>query len=161
MFVLLSSFSVGFLIIYNEKKHSAALACMLRLITVIENRATFYSESFSDILLKCKQNAEFAELDILNLFSENLLNSHSPPEAWRNAVVCSKISLLPAERDILIRFSADMCVCNKENISEYSLSALKQIEEFKEKSKENLKSKSKMNAAISVSVGVLTVILLI
>lgn len=161
LFVLVSSFSAGFLIINNAKSRRDNLSRIIRFIEVVERNAEFLSYSFADIVCQCAEQGEFRKLDFLKIFEKEMQCNHSPPAAWRTAVSDSKMNLMTEEKTLLIRFGEDMCSCSREKIADCAGTAIAGIEEIKESAKENVSKKSKSYAALTVFSGILIVILII
>lgn len=159
--VVFSSFSVAYLTIRKEIKHCKHLSLILRFIASVKNCALFYNAPFAEIINQLKNDDNFNKFDFFDYFSENLSSGMSVPDAWRDAIINADIEIDDKERDILIRFGTDMCRCNKVEINEISDQIISEISELRNEAVEKRNTKSKSTAAVTVSTGILIVLIFV
>ena len=157
--VIFSSFSAAYLIIRKEIIHCKSLDTVLRLITEVKNKAIFYSEPFSDIIVQLQNNDDFYKFKLFDVFSENLSSGMAAPDAWHDAIISADMEIEKNECDILIRFGKDMCSCSRGEITEISERAIFEINELREAAVEKRNHKSKSTAVVTVSMGLMIVLI--
>lgn len=154
-----SSFTMAYLVIHKEIKHCKELENVIRLITVIKNKAMFYNAPFSEIIDEINKQNEFPKMRFIMQFSEIISEGLSVPEAWQTAVNKSELNLEMYECDTLIRFGREMCNCNKDEITVVADSAIGELREFSKTATEKRNMKSKSTAAITISMGIMIVLM--
>lgn len=157
--MIVSSFIAAFLIIHREHMHCKYLDAALRLIQTVKNRAVFYQDSFQKSIGYCSASQEFHTLDFLKRFPELMVGGLTPPEAWEKVIQESGINLTVPEKDVLIHFGKDLCSCSREKIEEYSDQAAAMLEDFRTVATENRNKKSRTTGVITVSAGLIVVLM--
>lgn len=157
--MIISSFSAAYLIIRKEIRHCKSLDSALRLIFAVKNKAMFYSSPFAEIIIKLQKNDDFDKLNIFDIFSENLASGLVVPEAWSSSVHRSNFVLEESELDVLIQFGKEMCSCSRAAITEISDNAISELQELKRNAIEKRNTKSKSTAAVTVSAGLMLVLI--
>lgn len=159
--VVFSSFSAAYLIVKKEIRHCKSLDVTLRLITEVKNKASFYSAPFAEIIIQLQRNRDFYKFKLFDLFAENLSSGMVVPDAWQNAVLSTDMEIDEKESDILIRFGKDMCSCSRAEITEISDRAIFEINELRNSAIEKRNRKSKSTAAVTVSMGLMIVLIFV
>ncbi len=158
--VVFSSFSTAYFIIRKEIRRCERLDITLRLITAVKNKAMFYSEPFAEIIIQLQNIDNFHKLSFFNVFSENISSGMVVPDAWKNAI-CSSLEFDEVERNVLINFGTDMCSCSRAEITEISEQAIFEISELKKSAIEKRNCKSKATAAVTISMGLMVVLIFV
>lgn len=160
--ILFSSFAIAFFIIKKEIKHCAVLEESIKLINLIKNRAMFYSEPLPDIVDGISANDNKYLKEFRYCFSENKDLPADIPERWKTAVeLCFGQYLEAYECDILIHFGEELCACSRSEIEKIYDNAEQALYEFINTARQKRNTNAKSTAAISVSVGVMIVLMLI
>lgn len=159
--VIFSSFSAAYLIIRKEIRHCKSLDSVLRLITAVKNKATFYSAPFAEIIVQLQNNEDYYKIKLFDIFSDNLHSGMIVPDAWHNAIISSYTDMDENERDVLIRFGKEMCSCSRDEIAEIADHAISEINELRNAAIEKRNSKSKSTAAVTVSFGLMIVLIFV
>lgn len=157
--MIISSFSAAYLIIRKEIRHCKSLDSALRLIVAVKNKAMFYSSPFAEIITQLQKNDDFNKLKLFEKFSENLTLGIPVPEAWSNAVHNADMALEENELDVLIRFGKEMCSCSRADITEISENAIFELQELRTTAIKTRNTKSKSTAAVTVSAGIMLVLI--
>lgn len=133
------------------------------LIFSVKNRAMHFSEPLSDIIrnLSVTDNKKIA--DFCSVFTSiSDLPDKTAPEIWNLSVdmVFGKC-LKPYECDVIKHFSEKICFCNKDDISRIYTQAHNDLNDFLTTAKEIRNTRTKSTAAISISSGLMIVLMLI
>lgn len=155
----MSSFTAAYLVIHKEIKHCNELESAIKMISTIKNNALFYNSSFAEIISEIDKGSDFNYSDMFSKFFESLSEGSDVPNAWKKAVYESKMTLEIYERDILVFFGKDMCSCSKEEILHIADKAISDLQYFKTTAMDNRKRKSKSTAAITVSMGIMIILM--
>ena len=159
LMVLISASSVAYLVVLQEIRHCAAINIMIRLLTAIKNNALFYDKPFSDIISELAKDPENKDVPLLQKFCESMDNGTDIPESWAQAVLCMNDVLDSYECQILLRYGSDMCRCSKEELSDISASVIDELNECRKKAVQKKNTQSKSVAAITVSSGIIFVLM--
>lgn len=157
--VLISVSGIAYFIISKEIRHCAAIDVMIRLLTAVKNKALLYDKPFADILSELENDAENKKIPLLKKFCDCIDGGKEIPEAWNDAVLCMNGLLDSYECQILTRYGAEMCRCNKEEIAEISASVIDELTQCRKKAVQKKNSQSKSVAAITVSSGIIFVLM--
>lgn len=159
--MIISSFSAAYLIIRKEIKHCKSLDSALRLISAVKNKALFYSSPFAEIIIQLQKKEDFNKLNLFDIFSENLALGMGVPEAWSSSIHRSNLVLEENELDALVHFGKEMCSCSRAAITEISDNAILELQELRKTAIEKRNTKSKSTAAVTVSVGLMLVLIFV
>ncbi len=160
--VLFSSFAIAFILINRESRHCVMLDNSIRLINLVKNRALNYAEPLGEIVLSLSESEEKFMKDFSSVFvakKDLLLNF---PDIWKTAVnEYFGRYLEQYECDILIHFGEELCSCSRSDIKNICEAAEYSLSEFSKTAKHRRNTSAKSTAAVSVSVGVMIVLMLI
>lgn len=157
--VIISTFSVAFLIIHKEIKHCQNLDDIIRLINIIKNKSMYYGTPLNEIICDLRNNKYFEKSALIDRFCNYISFGYSVPEAWKNAVKNNSDYLEKYECDTIIRFGEEICQCNMEEISEISDNVISELQEFRKTAIEKRNIKSKSTAAVTISAGLMIVLI--
>lgn len=157
--VIISTFSAAYLIIHKEIKHCQNLDFILRLINAVKNKAIHYGMPFAEIISELQNNDDFAKSVLIQKFCSSLSEGKTVPEAWKIAVDQFSKYIESHECDTLIRYGEEMCRCNKDEISELSANILYELQEYRNIAVEKRNMKSKSTAAVTISSGIVIVLM--
>lgn len=133
------------------------------LLFSVKNRALLFSEPLSDIIsnLSGLENKKIAEFCLFYTCNSDLPEKNAP-EIWNLSVdaVYGKY-LKPYECDILKHFSEKICCCNKDEINRIYTQAHNDLADFLTTAKEIRNTRTKSTAAITISSGLMIVLMLI
>ncbi len=147
--------------ILSETRHCKDIDVALNLISVIKNKACVYNSSLAEIIADISMNKEFELFHFNDMFLNKLSNSESIPSLWENTISESDIHLAHYEKDILINYGKNLCECSRQDISSLYNKSFEDLTMFKNTAIENKNSKTKSTAAITISVGIIVVLMLI
>lgn len=157
--VLCSSVALAFVFIRKEIRHCAVLSEAIQITEYIGIRAFHFNEPLSEILKaeNCEVNKYFGKLCVA---FEKEIKSDIVPVAWANAIkqIFSGV-LEDYECDVLIHFGEKLCSCSSFEIENIKSNAVSDLEELRKTALENKNSKSKSTAAVTVSAGVIIVLM--
>ena len=149
------------MVILSENRHCRDIDVALKLISVIKNKASVYNYSLAEIIADISMNKEFEVIHFDDLFLKNLSNAENIPTLWENVISESDIHLAHYEKDVLINFGKNLCACSKQDILSLYDKSFEDLTTFKRTAIENKNSKTKSTAAITISIGIIVVLMLI
>lgn len=144
--------------ISKETLHCRNIENAIRMISDIKSRSVFYSTPFSEIMLELNNNRNYEKFPLVNLFCKYIANGIPVPEAWADAVEKNSKYFLSEESSLLTRFGEEMCRCNREEISEISDNIISEFQRFLQIATEKRTVKSKSTAAVTISAGLMIVL---
>ena len=155
-----SSVALALFFIRKELKHCAGLDDAVRLVEYISGRAIHFGEPLSEILEIQNEDARKLIIRLRENFKEQLDNSCEIPDSWETAVNNTFCDVLEDyECDVLIHFGKNLCRCSHYEIEGLKRKAVSDLEDFRNTAIENKKTKTKSTAAITVSAGVIIVLM--
>ena len=157
--VLISASAAAYLIVLKEISHCTAINIIIRILTAVKNQALFYDKPFSEIIFDLSKDVENKKVPLLQKFCECIDNGKEIPEAWKEAVLSMRDVLDFYECQILIRYGAEMFCCSKEEILETSTSVVEELNECRKKAIQKKNTQSKSVAAITVTSGIIFVLM--
>ncbi len=157
--ILCSSIALAFVFIRKEIKHCSVLSEAIQIVEYIGIRAYHFNEPLSEILNAehCNDKKYFGRLCVAFV---NGMKSEVVPDAWSNAVKQTFSGVLEDyECDVLIHFGEKLCRCSSYEIENIKSNAVSDLEELRKTALENKNTKSKSTAAVTVSAGVIIVLM--
>ena len=145
--------------IHKETQHCRNIENVIRMITEIKSRSVFYSKPFSEIMLELNINKNYENFPIVSLFCRCISGGVSVPAAWTEAVEKNSKYFSADESVLLKRFGEEMCKCNKEEISEIADNMICEFQRFLQLATERRNIKSKSTAAVTISAGLMIVLM--
>ena len=131
----------------------------IQIVEYIGGRAIHLNEPLADIL-KAELCSDKKYFRVLCSGFENAIKKDVVPDAWMFAVKQTFGDVLSDyEADVLIHFGEKLCSCSNYEIENIKSSAISDLEEFRKTAVENKNTKSKSTAAITVSAGVIIVLM--
>lgn len=124
----------------------------------IGERARFYGSSFSETVRSLSNSEEYLKCDFIKKFLQIEKNGAAVPESFEKAIYSSKFNITSQEKDVVVRFCKELCVCRRESIEENTLTAVNELEAFKRNAYENKEKKSKTAGVMTVSAGIIIVL---
>ena len=162
MLIIGSSFAVAGLIIFRENRHCSMLKNADELMLQIKNRALYYSEPLTDILRSISDcDNKHIRSFCADFISESDLHSTGAPDVWCSTV--DKIYgryLVQYECDVLKHFGENICRSSKNEIINCYNKAYSDITEFIKTADDKRRTNTKSSAAISISLGIMLVVML-
>lgn len=125
----------------------------------IKNYAIQYLLPFSDIIKTYVADKNVESVDYIDTFLSD--SELSPPEAWKMAVTESNVVLTKREKENVILFGESLCHCSKEQICEYSEKYINELSEMYILLNENKEKKIKTVSALTLSAGLMVILLLV
>lgn len=161
--IIFSSFAVALLVISKENRHCAMLKNADELMSVIKSRADYYSEPLSEILKNLASSDKKEISSFCNIFAfDTDLPESIAPEVWCNAVDKYFSRYLETyECDVIKHFGESICGCNRGEIGQIYNKAHNDITAFLDTANEKRCTNTKSTAAITVSVGIMIVLMLV
>lgn len=149
----------AYLIIHKEIRHCHNLDLSIRLLTVVKNKALHYGEPFSEIIFEQQSNDDYKNFPLVQQFCSSVSAGKTVPDAWKIAVEQLSKYIEFGECESLIRYGEEMCRCNREEISEISTNVIYELQEFRKTAIEKRNIKSKSTAAVTISSGIVIVLM--
>ncbi len=134
------------------------MCALIRLVKAIGERALYYGSSFTETAMLLAEDEEYNKCDFLKSFLKLEKDGLSVPEAFKKAIYTSKFNITSQEKDAVIRFCRELCVCRRESIEENTRTAVNELEAFKRNAYENKEKKSKTAGVMTVSAGIIIVL---
>lgn len=158
--VICSSVGLAFFFIRKEIRHCAVLAEAINIVEYISGRAEFFKEPLSDIMkTDVAQNKNSFE-NLCVCFGEELKNGITVPDAWLNTVRKTFDGIMEDyEQDILIDFGQNLCRCSSFEIENLKAKTVSDLNDLRKTAIENKNTKTKSMAAVTVSAGVIIVLM--
>lgn len=151
---------IAYTVIRNERKHSDDLAETIENMILIKNNALHYSLPFQNIIKTLLSEKSDCTLDYMQKFML-FLPDMSPPEAWRKAVIQSHTALTGREMKEVISFGCGLCSCSREQIAEHSEKCICMLESYRTQLNDGKEKRIKTATALSLSVGMIIVLVFI
>lgn len=146
-------------IITKEKRHCEALSEAVACLTAIRDKAVFYAEPLQCIAQEMSKNTTSRTPDYIAEFL-NIKNIPTP-KAWETAVRKSRRELTDKERELIILFGSGLCTCSREQIPELCGKIINELDTQLTAIKEKKDSRIRLTSALSLSVGITAVLILI
>lgn len=156
--VLASSYLTALTIIQKEKLHCDTVKTSISYMVQIKNRALFYGESLTEIIIQLQEQGSKDNADYIYTFIPD--EKLSPPESWESAINSSRI-LSQREKSLLISFGVGLCSCSKDDIEEYCDDIISQMSEIYKKLISEREKNTKLISALALSVGLTAVFIFI
>ncbi len=147
-------------IIQNESRHSVDLDKTIETMILIKNNALHYSVSFQDIVKTLSSEMQDCSLDYFRKFLL-FLPDVPPPQAWETAVLQSDAVLTKKEKKEVIAFGCGLCSCSREQIAELSEKCISTLESCRMQLYEGKEKRIKTATALSLSTGLIIVLIFI
>lgn len=158
--IIIISVLIALMMVRKEVIHCRELDECISMIKETGERASRYSESFSDIMKYYNDVGKYKKINISSAFIKHL-QIVSPPEAWKSALSESCMSLYQWEKDILENYADKMFSCPLEQIEKHSNDAISKLTDFRENAKEKRNKTTKTNAICTVSAGLMIALLIL
>lgn len=161
--VILSSFAIAITVILKEIMHCNMLKNADYFISQIKNRAMYLAEPLPDIIKNLSEsNNKLISEFCLFFEAKSDLKKDVAPDIWKVSVdnFFGK-HLYPYECDILKHFGENICSCNKEEINQIYTKAHNDLCDFLSTAEEVRKTRTRSTAAISISSGLMLVLMFI
>lgn len=126
-------------------------------MTEIKNKAEQYLMPFDETVRYIAENGTKA--DYIEMFI--LLDSLSPPDAWKKSVISSESRLTADEKRILVDFGCALCSCSREQIGSYSERMINEMNQKYISLSGNKDKNTRIVSALSLSAGLAVVTVLI
>lgn len=98
---------------------------------------------------------------MLSDFTARVDKGEGIPEAWAKSVNDSGLYLLQPEKDVITRFCGDLCSCCSEKIGESTEIIKSNLREFIKQADTMRRERTKITSVLTVSAGLLTVLIFI
>ncbi len=139
----------------KELLHCKHLTETIQYLEHIKLQAEYYSDSFFSIIQRIDTN------DISLSFSKIVSSGVTPLTAWEIAVNDTKLILSAEEKQIIINFGNNICSSSVENLSNVATGHISELIKRREQLVNEREKKTKLSSALTLSIGLIIVLILI
>ena len=157
--IILSTFFIVYFMISKEIQHCRNIENAIRMIADIKSRSVFYSRPFSEIILELNNNKNYEKFTLIKVFCKYISEGISVPVAGGDSVEKNSKYFSAEECCLLTRFGEEMCRCNREEIAAISDNVIDEFQRFLQIATDRRNMKSKSTAAVTISAGLMIVLM--